>query len=225
MMIEDLEPAGEGDWVVEPGDSIVSIAVRSGHAPDTIWNDPANAALKETRKDPEILLPGDRVTVMPLRPKSLSCATGKRHVFRRAGVPAMFTVVMEDETGEPFAGKRYELEIEGRILSGQTDDAGRIACPIPPASTAGTLRVWIEEPGFPDPLERQLVLSSLYPVQHPLGLQQRLFNLGFYSGPIDGKLSDQTQAAALAFAAAQEIAVTDDNVDAMLAKLVEVHKS
>ncbi len=224
-MIESLQPVGSGEWVVRAGESIASIAVRSGHVPETIWNDPANAGLKEARKDPEILLPGDRVTVMPLRQKVASCATGKTHVFRRVAVPATFVVVMEDSEGEPFAGKRYELEIEGKTTTGTTDESGRLRSPVMPMSTTGILRVWIEEPGFDDPLERQLALSALCPVRHPLGVQQRLFNLGFFAGPIDGQLTPATEEAAMAFAASQGIEETDDNLDALLAKLVEVHKS
>ncbi|MGZ8711340.1 MAG: hypothetical protein ACXW28_14055, partial [Thermoanaerobaculia bacterium] len=30
-------------WVIRPGDSVCSIAAASGHLPQTLWDDPANA--------------------------------------------------------------------------------------------------------------------------------------------------------------------------------------
>lgn len=72
-MSEDPElssgPIGTGDWTVEPGDSMASIADQTGHYWQTIWDDPANQDLKKTRENPETLLAGDKVTVPSLREK------------------------------------------------------------------------------------------------------------------------------------------------------------
>jgi hypothetical protein len=45
------------------------------------WDDLGNAALKSTRKDPNILLPGDRLHVPPRRPGDVSCATDMLNKF------------------------------------------------------------------------------------------------------------------------------------------------
>ncbi|MGZ5434187.1 MAG: LysM peptidoglycan-binding domain-containing protein [Thermoanaerobaculia bacterium] len=224
-MLEELLPVGEGDCVVQPGDSIASIAARSGHLADTIWNDPANAALKEARQDPELLLPGDRLTVIPLRSKSVACATGGLHVFRRVTAQSSVTIVLEDEAGQPFAGKRYEVDVDNDVRSGTTDDAGRIVFAVSRAMTTATLKVWLEEPGYDDPLERDVALSHLYPLRHPLGVQQRLANLGFYEGALDGATGPELLEAALAFAAAAGLQGTTDIDDTLLAKLAEISRT
>jgi len=220
-----LEPVGEGDWIVNEGDSIALIAYQSGLFSDTIWNDPANAALKEAREDPEVLLPGDKVTVMAIRPKEVRCATGKRHVFRRKGVPVKVTVMVEDEDGEPFADKPYELAVGERTYAGKTDAQGRIEQPVAPDSKEGTLQVWLDEPGYLSPVEYTVHLGKLYPIGGVAGVQQRLRNLGLYDGAADGAPSPETEAAVRAFQARHGLAETGTIDDATRGKLEDVHRT
>jgi len=223
-MAEDCVPAGSGDHVVEPGESIVSIGARSGLLPDTIWNDAANDALKQARKSAEVLLPGDRLTVMAIRVKNESGATGKRHVFVRKGVPVKFTLYLLDPDGEPFASKKYELVVDGKKSSGTADDKGKIECNIDPRAKEGRLSVWLEEPGFTDPWERDISLATLYPVDHVIGIQQRLTNLGLYYGELDGEAGLATLAAVTAFRVENGLDATGAIDQTFKDKLVEVHK-
>jgi putative peptidoglycan binding protein len=218
-----MEPAGQGDWVVESGDSMASIAGATGHFADTLWNVAENTALKEARQDGEILLPGDRVTVPPIQPKQVAAATGKRHVFKRKGVPVKFTLVLVDDEGSVFSGKKYELVAGDKTYSGESDDAGKIECFVDPASRNGELKVWLDEPGLPSPWTHSVNLGALYPVEHLIGVQQRLANLGFYAGELDGELTPATLAAANAFRAAQQIEPSGEIDDALRQKLTEVH--
>jgi len=221
-MTEIPEPAGTGDYIVKTGDSMVSIAARSGHIPSTIWNDSANAALKTARKDPEVLLPGDRVTIMAVRTKGLSRATGQRWVFQRKGLTAKVTLIAQDEDGNAFASKRFQLEIDGAVVSGTTDADGKIECVVAAQSTSGTLTLWLEEPGLPNPWVREVGLAALYPIEHPVGVQQRLANLGYYSGPLDG--ASDVSAAVAAFQKAQKLDATGVVDDTLRKKLVAAHK-
>ncbi len=222
--MELAKPAGTGDWVVQPGDSLVSIAARSGVLPDTVWNDAANADLKTARADGEVLLPGDRVTVTPLREKNVKRSTGDRYVLKLVPIECNVTLVLEDEEGAPFASKKYEVTIDGKVQSGTTDDAGKIELAIAPAARTGELKVWLEEPLLPNPWIHELRLGELRPKNDVAGIQQRLANLGFYRGTIDGELSERTLRALAAFAAEQQLTWNGEPDDALVDKLVEVHR-
>lgn len=198
-MADDCPPVGAGDYVVQEGDSLVSIATAAGLLPDSVWNDPANAALKDARKNGEVLLPGDRLTVRAIQAKSVDRPTGKRHVFRRKGIPAKVTIYAQDEEGSPFAGKKYELTVDGVVQSGTTGDDGKIEAVIAPGSREGQLKVWLEEPGLPSPWIMDVQLGTLYPIDHVEGVRQRLANLGL--GGID------VSAALAIFQAAEGLAV------------------
>lgn len=224
-MSTSTETAGSGDVVVEAGDSISSIAAAAGHLADTIWQDPANEALRTAREDGELLVPGDRVTVMPVRPKKVACATGKRHVFRSLVGLTKVTIVVEDEEGSAFASKQYELTVGDQVVKGTTDDAGKMEVHVDPAERRAELKVWLDEPGLPSPWTHTIALGALLPKNHPRGIQQRLTNLGFYAGELTGELDAPTLAAVNAFQRSQQMTVTDSIDDATIDKLVEVHKT
>jgi hypothetical protein len=223
-MAEDCSPAGAGDYVVQEGDSVVSIATAAGLLPDSVWNDPANAALKDARKNGEVLLPGDRLTVRAVQSKNVDRPTGKRHVFKRKSVPATVTIYVQDEEGAAFAGKKYELVAGSVAQSGTTGDDGKIEATIEPGCSDGELTVWLEEPGLPNPWIVPVRLGALHPVEHTIGLQQRLANLGFYPGEIDGQLGPATLAAVNAFRVTQQMTASEEIDQATRDKLVEIHK-
>jgi hypothetical protein len=223
--MDEAKPLGAGERVVRAGDSLVSIAVEAGHLPETIWSDAANADLKTARGDGELLLPGDKITVMPRRTDARACVTGKRHVFQRKSVPVTLTIVLEDEEGQPFASKKYELVVDGVKQSGTSDDGGKIECKVLPSSTSAELTVWLDEPGLPSPWTHTIRIGELQPKNSLTGIQQRLANLGYYSAPrLSGTADALTGAALTAFIADQQLTVDDQLDDTVLDKLVEVHR-
>jgi hypothetical protein len=223
--MEEAKPLGQGDREIRAGDSLVSIAVAAGHVPDTIWNDAANADLKTARGDGELLLPGDKLTIMPLRIEPVACVTGKTHTFQRKGVPVTLKLVLEDDEAKPFAGKKYELVIDNEKQSGTTDDSGTIECKVTASSGSAELTVWLDEPGLPNPWTHTLRIGELQPKNSLTGIQQRLSNLGFYiAEDLTGLADAETGLALGAFIAEQQLTVDDQLDDSVLDKLVEVHR-
>ncbi|MEO8379869.1 MAG: peptidoglycan-binding domain-containing protein [Acidobacteriota bacterium] len=183
--------------VVEQGECIDSIAFAYGHFPETLWTDAANAALKELRPDPNVLLPGDEVTIPDKRLKTVMRATGATHRFRRKGVPEKLRLQFLRE-GEARANEAYVLEIDGVKQSGTTDAEGRLEQWIPPNARRGKVV-------FHDTDAYELLLGELDPIDTISGVQARLRSLGFYEGPIDGEETVQMEEAIQEFQAASQL--------------------
>lgn len=176
-------PVGVGERIVRESECTSSIAKETGHFWKTIWLDPRNAKLRETRKDPNVLLPGDRITVPPIRSKSESGATEMRHRFVRRGEPALFRLCVLDEDRRPRGSEPYLLTIDGREFPGVTSPDGLVEVNVPGNARRGQLKIGQEV--------YDLCLHALDPVESVSGMQARLKNLGFYAAAVDGRMNDR----------------------------------
>jgi hypothetical protein len=163
-------------YIVAQGDCIASIAYAHGLHPDTIWDHPANAALKEKRQTGYVLEPGDELKIPAIRRRDEHRAVDQRHRFKRRGVPEKLKLqFLEDD--EPRAGAAYVLEIEGKkVASGKLDAEGRLEHWIPPDARYGLVTL---DDGDE---EVELCLGYLNPTDDDEGIRDRLFNLGFFDG-------------------------------------------
>jgi hypothetical protein len=178
---------------VRRGECLARIAFDRGFAIDTIWNHADNAALRAERKTPYVLAEGDVVVIPDKREGGASCATGRRHVFRRKGVPEVLRVQLK-RFGEPRANVAYTLEIDGRSMAGTTDAEGRIEHYLMPDARAG--RILIEDDVI------VLQLSHLPPITADAGVRARLYNLGLLAADAD---DDAFAEAVRAFQRAQHL--------------------
>lgn len=206
-------PVGDGEHVVRQGECVSSIAKNVGHFWETIWNDAANAELREIRKDPNVLLPEDRIHVPPLRPKQEPGQTEMRHRFRRKGQPEILRIrVLCDD--EPRGNEPYEIDVDGEKRAGVTDADGKVVCPIQPNARRALLRV-----GTEDVQEFVFDLGELDPIDELSGVQGRLCNLGFDCWSRDGELSEETDAAIRLFQRRHGLVETGEPDEATRAKL------
>jgi len=207
-------PIGQGDYVVKQGDCISSIAKDTGHFWETIWNDPANAELKEVRKNPNVLLAHDRLTLPDKEQKQETGQTEMRHRFCRRGEPSWLRLRLT-ECGEPRANQDYALIIDGKERTGTTDVRGRLNEAIPGNARTAILRIGKEE--------YRLKLGSVDPITEIKGVQTRLNNLGFNCGPVDGILGPKTRGALKAFQRRMELPVSGKIDDATRKALEDEH--
>lgn len=216
----DANAVGVGDFVVKSGDCMSSIAKQTGHFWQTLWDDPANTELKDTRRKPNVLLPGDRVTVPALRAKQEPGATEMRHRFVRRGEPSHFATRILDQD-EPRANEPFTLVIdEKQTITGFTDPDGKIDVPIPGTAKKAVLTVGEE----PDLLKLEIKLGFLDPVASWNGVQTRLKNLGFCCD-VTGESDEQTIEALNEFRESVGLPRADDIDDDTRHKLEEKHGS
>jgi len=205
-------------YTVQQGDCFNSIAFEKGFFWEALWDLPENADLKSRRKNPNALLPGDEVFIPDKEPKQVACATGKRHVFRRKGVPSRLDLVLLDSKHQQRSGVPYTLEVEGQRFEGTTADDGKISQTIPPNAREGTLTL---RPAGQAEEAYRLKLGHLNPLDHPSGIQSRLGNLGYYRGQITGEMDEATRWALSAFQQSAGIEATGEADAATQAALAE----
>lgn len=231
-----------------------SIAKAHGHFWDTLWNDPANAELKAARGDPNILLPGDRVTIPPIRCKEESRATDQRHRFRRKGEPTKFRLRLveerKDEQAEPvsppprYQGKDVITE-DPEPQPHPVEDRPRANVPyvldVEGATTRGQtdgdgyLEVFIPgtarsarlllNPGTPQQEEFPISLGHLDPIGEIVGVKQRLANLTFDCGDRSDEMTPGLQEAIRAFQQKVGMQVTGELTAEVRQKIRDLHGS
>lgn len=77
---------------VSSGECLSSIAYQRGFFWETLWNHGENAALKDKRSDPNVLMEGDVVHIPDLTEGDESCASDQEHAFELKGVPARVNI-------------------------------------------------------------------------------------------------------------------------------------
>ncbi len=179
---------------VQPGEYLSLLGVRYGVPWKKIWDDPANEKLRQRRKSPNILFPGDKVAIPDLEPHEESCATEQRHKFKLSSSKNKICVVVRDEMGDPVEGVEYTLRVGRHFeIKGQTGGDGMVKADVPEDAERARLDL--------DQLGRvyTLHIGELDPISRVSGVQQRLRNLGFDCGPADGIIGPKTRAALLRF--------------------------
>ena len=206
------QPAGSGDYVVSNGDCFASIAYEHGFFWETLWKLPENADLRNARKDPNILMAGDRVTIPDITPKSVTRATGARHQFRRRGVPERVRLRLTDEVSGDRKSLDYELYIDDadQPRRGSTNEQGLLDEWIPPNARKGRLVL-------PNGETIALAFGNLDPVNSYPGARARLINLRLMAP------GEDFDAALVTFQENEGLDVSGELDEATQAKLVELH--
>jgi hypothetical protein len=205
--LDASRPVGDGEYCVQQGECLESIAFSRRLNWKQIWDDPRNAALKQTRS-PNILLPGDRLYVPDLETKSFDAVTDRRHTFVLEGVWSRLhirvvewiqaDVEQQHDTADPVG-------TDGSSAGHEPNKAALQARPrahVPYVLTIDKAQWfsgrtdsdgWIDhavspgaqqgelllEPGTERAYKLQLLLGGLDPIAAHSGICQRLANLGF----------------------------------------------
>lgn len=195
------------EHVAAQGDCIDSIAKKYGFFADTLWQAEENRALRELRKDRNVLMPGDVVVIPDLRIRTNSVATDKRHTFRRKGVPARLRMKFlrpvpprEGGGGAAAGGAADDPSRYEEVRSAAEEEFEPIAgaafvLEIDGAATEGRSDAdgLVDVPippeavrgrirffsGTADEIAYDLALGEMAPVDTVAGVRKRLANLGY----------------------------------------------
>lgn len=234
------------DHTVREGESIMSLAQKNGLFWETVWNHPKNSSLRESRKDPDVIFPGDVVHIPDKEKKEEACATDQAHRFRAKGTPAKFIMVVlerpqneekveqpADKPGEyvepeveviedqPCANAPYVLYADSvMIKEGTTDADGKMEASIPASASKGRLVLF---PGTEKEQTINLNWSHMDPISETAGVCKRLNNLGYFCPDDADDESADLRAALRAFQRQNDLELTGKADDATRARLEELY--
>jgi N-acetylmuramoyl-L-alanine amidase len=194
---------------VQQGDCLSNIAEQYGIPWKTVWNHPDNADIKQSRKDPNVLYPGDIVNVPDKDLKEESRAVDARHKFKKKGEPTHIKIrlLLDDQ---PRSGLRYQLVVNGTTSKGSTDGGGYLRETIPPDASTGVLIVGA---GTAQEIF-QLGFGTLDPIETDSGVRGRLEALGY-------EVQEDLAPAVRAFQSKEKLEPTGVMDDSLRAKLKE----
>ncbi len=169
--------------IVKDGEFLAQIALDEGFLDwRTLWNAPENQSLRDKRKDPNVLQPGDAVTIPDLVPKDVAAATGQLVTFEVGGGDAKLRIRVLDAVSQPVKKADCTFSVgAGDSIPASTDDKGIVERDID------------LQPGGPSPIDGGLVFTTpaltfhlkIGALNHETavdGQQARLNNLGYYAG-------------------------------------------
>jgi len=172
------------NYIVKQGDHLTKLARTYGFADyHTIWDAPENQSLKDQRKNPNILYPGDNLVIPDKETKEESRPTEKKHTFKVQRDKLMLRIVLLDMDKKPMAGHACTLMVETESKNFTTKSDGLLEEEISAQAVTGKLR----DKGKPGsssstPRDIPIKIGHLDPIDTVSGQIARLNNLGYNAG-------------------------------------------
>jgi len=171
---------------VKQGEHISSIVRHYGFSDfHVIWYDGQNTTLRQSRENPNTLLPGDVLFIPERQAGEQSVPTEQRHRFKLNGPSLKLRLAIKDFDGKPLKNTACRLHVGNQVHDLQTDDNGVVQAPI--AHDAGEALLQFEDTSLPFDVNIAVNIGHLDPIDTITGQKARLKNMGYYHGPIDGK--------------------------------------
>jgi hypothetical protein len=172
-------------YVIKQGDYLKKLAHMLSFDADKVWNDSKNSDLKEKRKDPAILLPGD-ILYVPDEPKKRCKFKKESENKYQAKIPKVEVKVQLSDDGEPLKDEPYIVEGIGNQEEQKTDGDGFIT--VIASVHAREVQVVLPERHT----SFNVRIGGIDPMDTPSGLRMRLANLGYYGSTVAGSEPHQT---------------------------------
>lgn len=165
-------------YVIKAGDYLAALAYRFGFDADTVWQDPANDALRKLRPDPNILWPTDVLYIpdqLGKQPVMQSLVTGQTNSFVSDPPTESLTLRFLDA---PLASQAYTIQELPDLTGLVTGSDGSTTVSIP--VTLPTFTIVFTDSGT----TFEVQVGGLDPIDTVSGIFQRLKNLGYLGADV-----------------------------------------
>ena len=216
---------------VVQGDYLAKIARKHGFADwRTIYYHEKNTTFREKRKNPDLIYPGDKIYIPDKNNQTDTVDTGRRHRFRLKMTKVSLFLELKKEDDSALEIEQYILNFGSHSLVRKSSDADY--CEKLKTGIVEELLLTDETTAylFVQPVDKNyeeqkstLKLGALDPIDETTGIQGRLYNLGHYTGKIDGIKGPETEDAIRAFQEKYGLKVDGEPGPATQAKLQEVY--
>lgn len=130
--------------------------------------------------------------------------------------PRWLNLELLDSTRSPLAGRPYRVDWDdGAVAEGTTDAGGRLSLPVPAGVARAALTVQYRR--------FELALDALAPAESVEGAQERLNQLNYFAGKVDGWHGPRTSNALRMFQRACGLPETGERDAATVARLDREH--
>jgi N-acetylmuramoyl-L-alanine amidase len=212
------------EHIVRQGDCLVSIAKKYGISDwGTIYNHRQNSGFRKKRPNPNVIYPGDRLFVPEKEQKWEEGNTNRRHRFRAKGTKGVLRIILRDTDEQPYANKRFSLQVNELTFEGRTNGEGLLEQTVPSDRKEGQLYVWLSDNPGSEPMTWSVRIGHLDPKEYNTGIKGRLANLGYLANDPGNKMNQATKESIRAFQADQGLPVTGEIDEATRNKLIEKH--
>lgn len=168
------------EHIVAEGEHLSGIAQAQGFSSIApIWDHPDNAELKKLRKNPNLLLAGDRLIIPDRQSKEVAGATDQRHRFVTQGEPLELQLKVHDQGFNPLHGEAVLVTAAARVPMPQSGDIFKAALPRNLREASVEFPISASERQRPT---LRVQPGRLDPIETMSGQQQRLNNLGYFAG-------------------------------------------
>ncbi|WP_282114718.1 PGRP and LysM peptidoglycan-binding domain-containing protein [Pseudoalteromonas arctica] len=181
---------------VAQGETLLRIAKQYGYQTSkALYNHPSNAEFKALRSDPNLIYPGDKITIPPKKEKFIPLRTNSINSFVVQNEKEYFRLQIIHEDGDDITGKRIVITIGSQTIDTVLPSDGLIEVELDENdSLTGQVDLYLKEDQSSPSESFTAQVGHLDPIDTLSGVQARCNLLGFDCGTVDGINGSKTKA-------------------------------
>lgn len=181
---------------VAQGETLLRIAKQYGYQTSkALYNHPSNAEFKALRPDPNLIYPGDKITIPPKKEKFIPLRTNSINSFVVQNEKEYFRLQIIHEDGDDITGKRIVITIGSQTIDTVLPSDGLIEVELNDNdSLTGQVDLYLKEDQSSPSESFTAQVGHLDPIDTLSGVQARYNLLGFDCGTVDGINGSKTKA-------------------------------